>query len=135
VTLLTIAHPQLTQPIRMTSNTQSITSRGNTFMPFWFEVALPDQLSNEIPRITLALDAVDQSIIQALRAARGEPTVTIELVLASQPDTVEVSAQDLPMRAFSFTATSVECELAPPDALNVRYPAHSYTRSHFTALG
>lgn len=133
--LLTITHPTLSTPFRITSYGVTVTSRGLTFLPFWFDVAFPDELAGEFAATELTLDAVDVSVLAALRAAgTTRPLVSIEMVLAGQPDTVEMSAPDLELSTFQFVADRIVAQLTPPEVLNVRYPGERYVRSTWPTL-
>lgn len=109
--LLTIAHPGLAQPIRVVNNNENATSRGNEFVAYPFEIELPGEDSDQPPLARLRIDNVDRMIVATIREIASPPSVTIEVVLASQPDTVEVAFESLVMRNVSYDAVAVTGEL------------------------
>lgn len=134
VVLLTIGHPSLTDPIRVCSAGEDLVSRGATYQSYPFRIALPDE-ADEAPRsVTLEIDNVDRRIVEALRPLSDAMTVTMELVLASQPDVVDVGPYYLALRDVRYDQLVVSGELQPEDLLNEPWPAHSYTPSWFPGV-
>lgn len=109
--LLTIAHSSLATPIRVVNNNEDITSRGNIYQAFPFEIILPGQDPDSLPKAMLRFDNVDRTAISVIRGVEAPPNVTIEVILASQPDTVEVSFPNLTLRNVKYDATIIEGEL------------------------
>lgn len=109
--LLTISHPNIAQPIRVVNNNENVTSRGDLFVAFPFEIDLPGEDSDNPPLARLRIDNVDRMIVNSIRQIDSPPSVTIEVVLASQPNTVEVSFDSLVMRNVGYDAAVVTGEL------------------------
>ncbi len=85
--LLTVDHPDIT-PIRLTTDTDIVTSNGNIYTPFPMEIALPGSIGAQGGAARILLDSVDETVRNELRALTTSPTLTFELVLLSEPDTV-----------------------------------------------
>lgn len=123
--LLTISHPNLAQSIRVVNNNENVTSRGQEFIAFPFEIELPGEDSDQPPMARLRIDNVDRMIVSSIRDIATPPNVTIEVVLASQPNQIEISFEALIMRNVSYDAASVTGELVfeqivvEPVALNM----------------
>jgi hypothetical protein len=115
--LLTIYHPSLAVPIFLVNNNENIVSRGNTYIALPFDVDLPNEDQEAPGAAALTVDNVDRSIIDAIRAMDVPPTVTIEVVLASQPDSVEVGFSDLVLRNVNYDATTIKGSLQWEDIL------------------
>jgi hypothetical protein len=109
--LLTIAHSTLATPIRVVNNNEDITSRGNLYQAFPFEIVMPGQDPDSLPKAMLRFDNVDRTAIATVRSIDSAPTVTIEVILASQPDTVEISFPNLTLRNVKYDASVIEGEL------------------------
>lgn len=109
--LLTITHSTLPTPIRVVNNNEDITSRGNIYQAFPFEIILPSQDPDSIPKASLKFDNVDRTAISIIRGVEFPPAVTIEVILASQPDTIEVSFPNLTLRNVKYDAEAIEGEL------------------------
>lgn len=109
--LLTISHPDLPTPIRVVNNNEDITSRGNLFQAFPFQIILPSEDPDTPPRAAIRIDNVDRSIIAVLRSISSAPSVTIEIILASQPNTVEIAYTSLALRNVRYDPAVIEGEL------------------------
>lgn len=134
IILLTIDHPELAAPIRVSSDGVNTISRSNTFISFPFEISLPLEDPERPPRARLQIDNVDQQIVQAVRTITSAPTVLIEIVLSSQPDIVEVTIPDFKLTNASYNALSVTGDLSLEEFLQEPYPADSFTPSRFPGV-
>ena len=132
--LLKIDHPNLVTPIRVVNNLQPITSQGYTWAAFPFEITLPGEAEDELPVMTLRIDAVDRQIITAVRNLQGAPDITLDLIVASQPDVVEVSFVGFKLKNVSYDNLTVEGELRLEEILSEPSPAHAMTPFGFPGL-
>ncbi len=117
--LLEIDHDDLADPIRVVNNHQNITSNGNLFVGFPFEIELPGEDPDQPLRARLRIDNVDRTIVETVRTISSPPTVTARVVLASQPNTVEVEFSGMTLREASYDAATVEADLVFEDVLNI----------------
>jgi hypothetical protein len=132
--LLTITHAAIPDPIRVANNTQAIISGGETFVGYPFAITLPDEREDGIPQMSLRIDNVSRSIVQALRSITSAPSIQLDVVLADQPDTLEASFTGFTLRRASYDAVVVEGALTLEDVLNQAFPALSFTPSTTPAL-
>jgi hypothetical protein len=107
LTLLTLTHSSLDVPLRFVNNNVSVTSRGNLFLAFPFEVEFPGEDEESPGEARLTIDNIDRSIVNTIRTIFGPPTVKFEVVLASSLNTVEASFDGLSLRNVTFDATKV----------------------------
>lgn len=105
--LLTISHPSIATPLRFANNTQSVMSRGELFVAFPFEVELPSSEQDTIGEARLRIDNVDRMIVDTIRTILSPPDLKFEIVLASQPDVVEVFYDGLVLRNTTYDALIV----------------------------
>lgn len=115
--LLTIYHHSLSVPIYLVNNNENIVSRGITFIGLPFDVDLPNEDQDAPGAARLTVDNVDRTIMDAIRAMDVPPTVAIEVVLASQADTVELGMYDLVLRNVNYDATKITGSLQWEDIL------------------
>lgn len=132
--LLTIAHANLVTPIRVVNNLEAITSQGYTWAAFPFEVSLPIESDDQIPVMTLRIDNVDRQIVTAVRNLQGPPDITLDIVVASQPDIVEATFVGFKLKNVSYDNLVVEGEMRLEEILSEPYPQHRMTPFHFTGL-
>lgn len=105
--LCTITHPALATPLRFVNDMQSLTSRGNVYVAFPFEVELPTEDADSPGEARLVLDNIDRNIVRAIREMTGPPEITLEVVLASAPDTVEAEFPGMVLRDTQYDASKV----------------------------
>lgn len=127
ILLLTIDHPNLEPPVRVCLNSQNITSRGNEYIAYPFDMDLPSDDPESPSRVTLTIDNVDRKIVIAIRQLEGPPTVELEVIMASTPDTVEAGPYSFTLRNANYDSLQVDGELAFEDILNEPFPAESFT--------
>ncbi len=132
--LLTIEHEELAAPIRVVNNTENVVSRGELYVAYPFEIALPGEDPESVARVSLRIDNVDRQIVQALRPVQAPLSVALEVVLAGSPDTVEAGPFTLTLIAAECDAFVVTGELAFEDVLNEPFPGHSYIPSDYPGL-
>lgn len=132
--LLTIGHSTLTNPLRFTSDAVDTVSRGNTYITFPFQIEFPQDTDEEFPRARIRIDNVSQEIIGTIRSISDPPVVTMEVVLASSPDTVEASWSDFEMEHVSYDAMQITGRLTIEHFAHQAYPGGRFTPGDYPAL-
>lgn len=144
VCLLTITHPDLDSPIRISSDPTTrlstdplaygTASRGETFLFLPFGFTLPDDRDDTPPRVQIALDNVDRGIIGLLRTIATPATVRVEVVLASDPGTVEIALPALQMAEVSYDAATITVSLVADGLQTEPFPAGQFDPGRFPGL-
>ena len=132
--LLTISHADLTDDIRVVHNTENVTSRGDLFVGFAFELSLPLDSHERPPVAELRIDNVSQEIALAIRSISSAPSVKIEIIRAADPGTVELSLDGFMLRDVSWDAASVTGSLTLDDIATEPYPAGIFSPASFPGL-
>ena len=132
--LLSLDHEDLAEPVRVVNNTQDVASRGDTYIAYPFEIALPDEDPDSVVRVTLRIDNVDREIVKNLRAISSPLSVGLEVIMAASPDTVEAGPFNMTLVSAEYDALTVTGELAFEDVLNEPFPGHSYVPSEYPGL-
>ena len=132
--LVTIEHAELTAPIRVVNNTQNITSGGDDYIAFPFDVTLPDSREDAPSAARLVIDNVSREIAEAIRTISSAPSVTIEVIRAADPDTIEMSWPFFTMRNVSWNAAQVSGDLVVDDYTSEPYPAGIFSPASFGGL-
>ncbi len=131
--LLTIAHASIAT-IRLVNNTKDVVSGGNIYTAFPFQVTIPPEHPDRTPEVFLTVDAVDRSIVDAIRAIPAEPTCTLNIVLASALDTPEAGPFAFTMYDAGGDVQTIESRLGYERVLTAPYPADVFTPSLFPGL-
>lgn len=134
IILLTLNHENLSAPIRVCSDALNMTSRGDDFIAFPFELVLPDDMENTPPRARLVIDNVSREIMVALKSVTTAANVVMEIVRAAAPDVVEASFPDFKLTNVKYNALTVQGDLTLEDFTAEPYPATLFTPSNFPAL-
>lgn len=135
--LVTISHASIVGgPLRFVQDLQPLTSNGKVYTAFPFQIRLPEDTDDGPAKVLLTIDNIDRSITTAIRsmAPSSPPTVTVDLVVASQPNVVEMSIPDLTLRHVSGDAFLIEGELVMDEEDLQPYPEGSFTPNDFSGL-
>ena len=132
--ILKIDHADLSAPIRVVNNKVDITSGGDVYSAFPFEIRLPDSLEDAPPRARLRIDNISREIGQAIRDMTSAADVTIEVVRQDAPDTIEVSWPVMRLTNVRFDFLSVEGDLEFEDLSREPYPFLSFSPAEFPGV-
>jgi hypothetical protein len=120
--LLSIEHPELDTPLRLTSDGVATVCNGDRYEPFPFEVVLPDDAEGRAPRAQLRLDNTSQEVIALLRGLASPPRVVLSIVRASEPDIVERRWQGLEWRSSTYDLGFITGTLGVDDLALEEFP-------------
>lgn len=129
--LVTIDHESIGAPIRLVCNTENVISRGETYQAFPFAINLPatDQM-----QVDLVVDNVTLELVDEVRSIDTPLTITLEVVLASAPDTVEAGPFSFESRSAEYDVRQMRLTLAYEPILNLPFPAYTYTPLDYPGL-
>ncbi|MGN6549765.1 MAG: DUF1833 family protein [Pararhizobium sp.] len=144
VVLMTITHPDLTEVWRLSSDNADLfdaeqqlrgtTSRGAQYSFLPMKVALPEEGDDAASVIQIVLDNVTEEITPLLKSTITPATVTIEIVLASSPDLVEVAYPFFELASADVDAGSVTLSLTVDAMASEPFPCDNFTPSAFGGL-
>lgn len=144
VLLLTIAHPDLGSVWRLSSDNADLLdfeeqlrgtiSRGHNYYFFPMDVSLPEDGEDASNVIQITLDNVTREITPLLKSTVTPASVTIEIVLASAPDEVEIEFPDFELASADVDAGSVVLSLTVDTMASEPFPADNFTPSSFGGL-
>lgn len=90
IPLLTLNHETFDQPGRIARNTADVVSRGMLFQSLSFDIIWPNMDGKSVPSFQVTVDVVDTNIRRSIQLATSPVRVDLEVVLASDPDVVEI---------------------------------------------
>jgi hypothetical protein len=132
--LLTLDHADLAQPIRLVNNIESVTSRGNLYSAFPFELVLPQDDGETLPEVIISMSNVTLELIEDVRTLQGALSVTVEIILSDSPDYVEMSIEGMKTNNISYDAQRLQATCQVEDVLNLAFPQELYLPSNFPGL-
>ena len=134
LTLLEFTHSELGTPLYFVDNTVSITSNSIVYEPYPFRITLPEDTQGVLPEVGLTIDNVDRTLTEAIRGFNNPPNVTLKVILASAPDTIEMQIDNLKLRNISFNAFTVSGSLIIDSPMSRKFPASTYNPKQYPAL-
>jgi hypothetical protein len=132
--LVTFNHSSFPQPIYLVNNLETITSRGKEFMPFPIDLVLPPDDGDTLPSVQITCQNASLELIDEVRSVQGPMSVTIEMVLASSPDFVEASINDLRVASAQYDKNTIQLTATVDDLLNTSFPKEKYQPGNFPGL-
>ena len=131
--LVTVFWPDNTED-RYVKNYEDVTSRGNNYQAASFNINLPAEPEDEVPTINLQFSIAERTIVRKLRESTTPPTLRLEVVLASDPDIVEVGPFDFDLRRFDSQGMNVSVEAGFEPILDLALPQLTYNPILFAGL-
>ncbi len=116
--LLEINAAGLGAPIRIVNDNQDVIHLGWTFIGYPFEIELPSE-SQDRPMIArIRIDNTQRLIIDEVRSISEPPSVTLRVILADQPDVVEVEYAGMRLRNVTWDVGEISGDLVYEDILS-----------------
>lgn len=134
LSLLTLTHESFAEDIHLVNNTVEIISNGITFHPFPMKITLPTDDGESLREVVIELDNVSQELIDELRSITGFIDVNLQMVLASNPDFVEVEISELKIRNINYNVSTIQANLFMDDFLNTELTSERYNPTNFPGI-
>jgi hypothetical protein len=132
--LLTLSHPTLVEPLRVTSDAVATISREQVFSPFPFELTLPDDAEGASRDARLSIDNIDRRVVLAIRSLQSAAYILIEIVRAAAPDVIEAKFEDFRLTDVSYDSQVVAGNLSLEDFISEPFPAAIFSPGLFPGL-
>lgn len=131
--LVTISHSSF-ETLYLVNNTESIVSRGITFEAFPMEITLPGDDGESSREVRIDFDNVSLELISEFRKITTPADVKVEMLLASEPDIIQLSIEDLKLRNISYNKSRISARLFMDSFLNIELTSEKYNPSNFPGL-
>jgi hypothetical protein len=105
--LLKMSHPSLPDDVRIVNNYTSVTSGGDLYIALPFVCEFPTEDPDSPGEARIYIDNIDRTIVNAIREMDTPPSITLQVVLASQPNTVEASFAGMTLRDCKWDVQAV----------------------------
>lgn len=143
IILVTINHSTFSEPVRVASDplellpvagVRGVVSRGDEFVFLPFNIELPAQDDSGVAKARISVDNISREIVAAVRNATSALSIDIEIVLASDPDTVEISIEDFRLDRVTYDALTVSGDISVEYFDLEPFPSRRFTPSDFPGL-
>lgn len=142
--LTTFEHSTLSAPIRISSDnkdtfevlgiqTRGTVSRGNNYVFTPLDIILPDDVEGTISQAQLSIDNVAREIMDEIRNMADSPVITMEVVLASSPDSLEAVYSGFELVDVNANAIVITGTITLGNFLSEPYPGGTILPSNFQA--
>lgn len=132
LTLVTLTHTAFTS--RLVNNSSDIASRGFTFTALPMKIRLPVDDGETARDFTLEFDNVSLDLITNLRQVTTAVGVKFEMILASLPDVVQMSFEELVITSVQYNAQRITARIAVDSFLNIEMTSERYMPTNFPGL-
>lgn len=142
--LLTITHPELADPVYLSTDptvrtstdplTYGTISRGQQYDYAGIDISLPDEQDGSPPASKLIIANVTRGLVPLARSVSTPASITIEGVLASALDAVEISWPAFDMSNLTYNALELQFDLTIDAMMTEPFPADSFSPAYFPGL-
>lgn len=132
--LLTLTHASFASTVYLVNNNEDVVSNGNTFIAFPMDITIPADDGRTEKNAQIVFDNVSLELIDEIRSVTSPIEVQIQMVLASDPDTVEIEISELKMGNVSYNASTITADLYLDDFLNTDLSNEKYTPTIYPGL-
>ena len=132
--LLTVSDPASKVVLRAVNNLEDVTSRGEVYTAFPFDLVLPPDTGDRPQNLQLSVANVGRDLINVLRAQMEPPEVKIELVTSTMPDTVEKTLDFFKVRSAQYDAMAINFTLSPSNIFARSTCTATYNGHEFPAM-
>lgn len=134
LTLVTLSHSSFAADICLVNNSEDIVSRGITYSRFPMRIKLPVDDGESGREVTIEFDNVSLELIDELRTVTDSIGVKLELILASIPDDVQSSIEELKIQVINYSRTKISARLILDNFLNTEVTSEIYSPSNFPGI-
>lgn len=131
--LVTLSHSSFSD-IYLANNTEDITSNGNVHLAFPMEIILPADDGVATRKAQIQFDNVSLELIDEIRTVTDPIQVNIKIVLASNPDNIEIEYDEFKIQNVSYDARTIRADLYLDDFLNTEVSSERYTPTLYPGL-
>ena len=132
--LMTISDPESNTVLHVVNNLEDITSRGQVYTAFPFEITLPPDTGSAPSGVKVTTVNVGAEMMEILRGTLDPPRVKLELVLSNDTDVVEKTIDFMLLRNLEYDIESVSFELASSSIFARKTCTGIYSQNEFPGL-
>lgn len=132
--LLEISHPDLADPIRIVNDKANITSNGDEYIGYPFQIYLPDSNEDSPPRAKIRVDNVSREIGQSIRQISTPPSVSLKVIRPDTPDIIEFQYSGMKLRHVPYDALTIEGDLEFEDLTKEPFPGYTFSPANYHGI-
>lgn len=111
-----------------------VTSRGLNYLFLPLQITLPTEEDTQAPRCTIVINDVTRYLTPIIRKIRSSLNVKLEIVLSTQPDTVQVYFDGFTITGITYNKDTVTADLSMTELEQEPFPVYKFTPQYFPGL-
>ena len=110
-------------------------SNGNSYIFVPINITLPSEEDNAFSRCSISINDVTKVVMPMIQSdIKRPPTVLMQLVLSSSPNTIEASFSGFYVNSITYSADTVQLEINMINYQTEPFPCFSFTPKYFPGL-
>ena len=137
LTIITITHPDLEQPLRYVNDTVNLEFEEATYTALPFRFVLPPDIKDKQPTARIELDNINRDLINLIRTVEQPPTLEVSIVRKPSSGTPvrEIGPFTFRMLNIKYNVVTLSADLGfNADFLNESATADYFTPNIFPGL-
>lgn len=134
LTLITLSHTSWAANKRFVNNTEDIISNGLTYSKFPMRITLPADDGESARQVAIEFDNVSLELTANFRMVTSPISVVLSMVLASIPNAVQMSIEELKIGQISYDRTKVSAKLYMDNFLTSALTSERYDPTTYPGI-
>lgn len=109
-------------------------SRGNEYLFLPMQIGLPAEDDSGVSKCVVTIDNIDRTIISEIRKVGKGITLKLEIILASNPDHVEISFPNFKFTSVKYDAMTIQGEISLQYFDLEPFPSARFNKAYFPGL-
>lgn len=132
--LVTLTHEDFDDPIRLVNNVVDIASRAEVYTAFPMKIRIPVDDGETARNFVIDFDNVSLMLVELIRTVTSPIGVKIEMILASMPDDVQISQEELLIQNITYNKNRITATIVLDTFLNTEVTSERYNPANFPGL-
>ena len=132
--LMTIRDAESNTTLRVVNNLEDVTSGGQVYTAFPFEVTLPPDDGGTPQSLKVTTVNASRDLIEIIRGTLEPPTVRLDLITSNNPNLIHKSIDFMQVGGVEYDALTVGFDLVSSSAFARKTQQYTYTLAEFPGL-
>lgn len=134
VVLLELSHDDWEDTLRISSDSEGTMHDGESYLFYPFGIVLPDDHEEHVSKARIVIENVSRDIIDEIRSVSSPPTITMKVVLADSPDTIEAIFPDFMLTEVTYNQLQIEGDLSLETYMDEPFPGDDFLPATFPGM-
>ncbi len=132
LTLVTVSGPNF--EYRFVNNTKDVVSNGKVYTAFPMKIRLSADDGESARDFQIDFDNASLLLVRSFRAITEPADCRIDMILASIPDSIQMSQGDLKIKSIVYDKHKISAKIVLDNFLTVAVPGERYTPSAYPGM-